>query len=367
MDVSAHDHTFYKLWDDVRDEVVAAGKASYFNPNFTSQARVGGKVFRTKDEIRQAALMAATKRAQSSQLSNGSGQKLGGVGQGKRISPAELKRFIALAAERRMIDDRWCPTSQELDEGVARDETLCSNSLTASGSETWSCNICMEANKRNLSTCSYCGLDRLTKFSMANSFSSTSSEICNQSQTLQTASSSSFCPPCDITKRSKFSSSKSVTKKESNHTSSELDPVSNKLTHKSDILTEMSESVHWICVVCTYVNEGMNEFYSFNECAVCGSSRSIKQLKSQSSYENSDNLHYAIIDSPNTSHDNTRDPVVTWRCARCTLDNQFQTGNAATEVFCAACNYAYNIVTLKFRDNQNTDNPSSINAFVDLT
>lgn len=122
MKISKHDASFYKLMDELYDEVerrpgpFGAQASSYGGSNngFIGESnRLGGKSSsslsaRAADEARAAAM----RRAQASVLFAGSGQRLGGGdrlagGSGRPLTPAELRERSLAAAERRLRDS-WC-------------------------------------------------------------------------------------------------------------------------------------------------------------------------------------------------------------------------------------------------------------------
>eukprot|EP01035_Chromulina_nebulosa_P020712 gene20712-26852_t len=121
MSIGPHNADFYKLWDQLSDEVEKDGLSDFYHPNSGNSinntfvpngVKLGGSRI-TNQNIREVAANAALKRQKLLNNSSGSGQKLGGSLLGRSMNPNELKSMIKLAAERRFIDDKWCPTQRQ--------------------------------------------------------------------------------------------------------------------------------------------------------------------------------------------------------------------------------------------------------------
>ena len=112
-----HDQAFYKLLDELRDEcetLIAKGIHSSERSFNSAGNRLGGLSAR---DSRQAALLAAEKRRQKSQVMGiPGGYKLGGSLSGNTISPGHLRRLAGSAAERRARDNIWCGSGRSYDQ-----------------------------------------------------------------------------------------------------------------------------------------------------------------------------------------------------------------------------------------------------------
>lgn len=100
--ISKHDETFYKLMDQLYDEVELAET----NPFSGSSTILGGK-----HSTRDAAFLAgasAQARQRNGTLSAGSGQKLGGRSLPSANLSVIARRELALAAVERRLRDSWC-------------------------------------------------------------------------------------------------------------------------------------------------------------------------------------------------------------------------------------------------------------------
>lgn len=155
MKISPHNAAFYKLWDELSDEVANQSSSSSSTVVFGSGQILGGSKIQT--DMNTTMAQAAIKRQRLEVLSQGSGKKLGGLCLGKKLSPNELRNLIATAAERRARDELWCPT-KENDEGNFHPSTVTNlNSLT-----NWICETCTEPNNKDNLNCLFCGLAKET-------------------------------------------------------------------------------------------------------------------------------------------------------------------------------------------------------------
>lgn len=109
--ISKHDSSFYKLMDELYDEV----ERNEMDP-FSGESHVlGGNSMSLQGRSAKTLMReAALSRQQQSILFAGSGQKLGGRKEwhAKTPSPAELRRLALAAAEQRMRD-QWCSNNIE--------------------------------------------------------------------------------------------------------------------------------------------------------------------------------------------------------------------------------------------------------------
>jgi hypothetical protein len=125
----AHAAPFYKLLDELTaecEELMAkgiGGSGSGFDA--PAAGKVGGRFIGRGDQLstfdrREAALKAAEQRAKRQAIMPTGPKKLGGDKTGLRDLPPALA--AAAAAERRSLDNRWCPTEQlrqDMDEGAS--------------------------------------------------------------------------------------------------------------------------------------------------------------------------------------------------------------------------------------------------------
>jgi ribosomal protein L40E len=179
--VGSHSAEFYKLMDQVHDEVEksagSAGteKASLFNAVFMTEShRLGGSVG-VKVNSSKAAADAAVKRARYSTLSSSSGQKLGGSSiPYADLSAADRRLLAANAAERRLKDDLWCHDDVDFKQFDDDDDAYGSlSSSKANGFydkkshskenhninnnyEVWICDGCSASNNSNSRQCERC-------------------------------------------------------------------------------------------------------------------------------------------------------------------------------------------------------------------
>ena len=123
MGVGSHSAEFYKLMDEVYDEVEKDAGASGTEKKSISGAifmtkshRLGGGAVTQHTSLSKAACDAALRRVQSSIRSASSGQKLGGaVHNLSSLTLADRRQLAADAADRRSNDDLWCNDAAMLD------------------------------------------------------------------------------------------------------------------------------------------------------------------------------------------------------------------------------------------------------------
>jgi len=124
-----HAAPFYKLLDELTsecEELMAKGiGGSGAGFDAPAAGKVGGRFIGRGDQLstfdrREAALKAAEQRAKRQAIMPTGPRKLGGDKTGLRDLPPALA--AAAAAERRAVDNRWCPTeqlSQDIEEGAS--------------------------------------------------------------------------------------------------------------------------------------------------------------------------------------------------------------------------------------------------------
>jgi DNA-dependent metalloprotease WSS1 len=274
MQIGPHNAAFYKLWDELSDEVERAGKASFYNPSsslssgfMTNGVKLGGSNVKSGQPLRESIAEAAAKRQKTGSLSVGSGQKLGGSLTGKKLKSSQLRDLVARAAERRLVDDLWCPTqSADIDPNMAMPTTshpVSSSSSSfspssSSGGSLWDCSVCTEPNPAASSVCSYCGIDRWSSYSQND----------NDDQ--------------PATKRSASSSSSS-----SNHEnkSSYCQPCAPAIRSNSSVKNDRV----WECLTCTFINEYTSTAPTYGAttgsgkpayvCIICGHQEEEESLK----------------------------------------------------------------------------------------
>ena len=269
MNISPHNAAFYKLWDEVSDEVQndSLGISSTSSMSGVS-VKIGGKVV-SKEKITQSAADAAIKRQKLNELSSGSGQKLGG-NNGKPLSQEKLRELMAIAAERRIIDDKWCPTNNR--------EIITTSS--SSLKDKWICQSCFEENNSNIKYCNFCGYDKKlndmtikedsnsielnsslcipceTSSATADNRETTSGIICDNC-TFENKFDTLFCEVCGIN----------------------LDNIVN--TNNNDY--NQNQSLEWNCSDCTFTN------FNRESCEIC------ENNKNNDSNRNKNSLSTSII------------------------------------------------------------------------
>eukprot|EP00968_Pinguiococcus_pyrenoidosus_P022554 scaffold3300_cov239-Pinguiococcus_pyrenoidosus.AAC.1 len=114
---SKHDKQFFALLDELWTEIETGASrlpaASAREPvafSGSGKAVGGARKAATRDEMRSRRLEAAQKRQKIQDLGKGSGRRLGGRPL-ERLSPAELRRRVRAAAERRRVADTICATA----------------------------------------------------------------------------------------------------------------------------------------------------------------------------------------------------------------------------------------------------------------
>ena len=279
MVISPHNAEFYKLWDQIADEVAmeSSGMIGFGNRanNGTSSsssvipfsgnstALGGGKVV-PRERMSEVAAQAAIKRQKLSTNSSGSGQKLGGIHSGKHLSPTELARLAAIAAERRIIDDKWCPTQSE--------EIGSPLNSQVNAETNWICNACLEPNNDTVRQCSFCGNDK--DYNVVGVAETVAVDLSNDL--------SFVCPPCQNDRSSSSGSSKAATSQ----------PMASTNIQNIDTIFER------VCPICTFVNTDPQS----TKCVICDGQLVKDEAK--------------------------------WTCPRCTLVND------TTNTCCGACQYS---------------------------
>lgn len=180
-----HNADFYRLWDEVREEcedLIAKGINGTAKGFDLPGRRLGGFTrYPSPPPLRQAALVAAERRARGGPVSPSGPRRLGGDGDiMTALSPIQA---AAMAAERRMYDDQWCasrssshgessarPNGLKGDDGYSNVMTQggghrpdappplgslqppggsASKGISASDELQWECNVCSLLNKVN--------------------------------------------------------------------------------------------------------------------------------------------------------------------------------------------------------------------------
>eukprot|EP00596_Hydrurales_sp_CCMP1899_P010040 CAMPEP_0119040008 /NCGR_PEP_ID=MMETSP1177-20130426/9810_1 /TAXON_ID=2985 /ORGANISM="Ochromonas sp, Strain CCMP1899" /LENGTH=570 /DNA_ID=CAMNT_0007004643 /DNA_START=83 /DNA_END=1795 /DNA_ORIENTATION=+ len=188
--VGSHSAEFYKLMDQVHDEVEksagSAGteKASLTNAVFMTESHRLGGLVSVKVNLSKAAADAAVKRAKHSTLSSSSGQKLGGSSiPYADLSAADRRLLAANAAERRLKDDLWCHGDVDLKQFDDDNDDDADGSLSRSNAnglndkkshskenynmnnnhQVWICDGCSASNNSNSRQCEQCFGSRIIK------------------------------------------------------------------------------------------------------------------------------------------------------------------------------------------------------------
>lgn len=111
-----HDGKFHALWDQLRDEHEGLVMKGYTGEGFLSEGhKLGGRPGVPPREARRLARAAAEERARQSQLSRGSGQRLGGapVQRGQ-----DIRAVITNAIQRRNSIERGCGSQDYTDKEI---------------------------------------------------------------------------------------------------------------------------------------------------------------------------------------------------------------------------------------------------------
>ncbi len=153
--VNAHSAEFYKMMDEVYDEVEAKDSSNKSNTStsqiqftFGTGNKLGGGSVRSDGGLRGLSASAAMKRSQ--RTSSSGGCVLGGQSAGKD----DLRRKMAESAEQRLattISKKIRP----LGDAQLLDIAVSSRSTTV----LWSCHWCLESNSNSVQQCRYCGCD----------------------------------------------------------------------------------------------------------------------------------------------------------------------------------------------------------------
>lgn len=169
IQIGPHNADFYKLMDELADEVdadVAGGRTGSSSSGFVgpSHKLSDGTLVKklSKEEAAKKAAESALKRLQHKTLIAGSGSKLGGSGPmpGRVLTKEELRQKAAYAAQRRLRDDATCPTREST--LVAKPVTNRQPTPGAASTEsdefpdTWACNLCETMNLLSTDECSFC-------------------------------------------------------------------------------------------------------------------------------------------------------------------------------------------------------------------
>lgn len=165
MSVGSHSAEFYKLMDQIHDEVDKDGgimgteKMSMVGATWMTEShRLGGSKTATEGNHSKAATAAAEKRIKLSAMTSSSGQRLGGSAP-KPLSASDRRNLSANAAEKRIRDDICCDNTLNYDE-YDNDELYESVTVISKSSvgnkKQWSCRICSTLNGLIKERCSNC-------------------------------------------------------------------------------------------------------------------------------------------------------------------------------------------------------------------
>lgn len=322
MKISPHDSSFYKLMDELADEISMdivnirknGGKLA---PEYLSgkAQRLGGKFGRSvpQGELRTTMAEAAHRRLGNSVLAGG-GRRLGG-GQASAPSsttPQDLKRLAAEAAERRMADNLWCPAERSVmsqptrstsksalgrqgSMQVGRDDdckvcgfcasrastvedvgcNVCGSELDSFYDiiEGWSCDMCTLVNPFTAAICEVCGSgqNRMSAVSDTTTTSVHEDGILDLSKPTSVVVGDVFkadeeCGVIDLV---------SDSSQDSNYIApvSIISTVTTTTARRSSPSSTSSYSFYWTCAHCTY----QNSFKATSQspiCAVCDSPKS---------------------------------------------------------------------------------------------
>ena len=225
MEISEHSAAFYKLMDELHDEVdklqndaTRLGMSNNFN------TLGGGKV--NKDKAVIEAGKAAIKRFQNPV--KGGVNTLGGSLK-KLPTKEELRHLAADAAERRMNDNKWCPN--EMSNEKSKDNTIV----------YIQCPLCEVFNESTLSRCTVC--DTVLPSAIHGT---------TKDPKLSSSSSSSL----------RSTTIKDIDQKRKKEVIDLLDSP-----QKLQCLP-CSKNKTWICSACTYINENLND-----SCVICNTNR----------------------------------------------------------------------------------------------
>ncbi|KAF7726257.1 hypothetical protein EC973_008967 [Apophysomyces ossiformis] len=112
-----HDAAFYKLLDELNNELDQLISDGYSGEGFYSKGHTLGQVSIPMHEAKRRAALAAEKRRQTESLMTKGGVRLGGGNNLSTTADANMspRERIAQAAERRLRDQKWCGSLEETD------------------------------------------------------------------------------------------------------------------------------------------------------------------------------------------------------------------------------------------------------------
>jgi len=227
MEIGEHSAAFYKLMDELHDEVEKLqNDATKLGMSHNFNTLGGGKV--NKDRATIEAGKAAIKRFQNPL--KGSGVNiLGGSSSNKLPTKEELRRLAADAADRRMNDNKWCPN--EISNEKSKDNTIV----------YIQCPLCEVFNESTLLKCHVCDTILPT-----NTNTNTNTQNTTKQHNLSSFSSRSTAVVGTDKKR----------KQEI------IDLIDSP--QKLQCLP-CSDNKAWECSACTYINEQLNNHF----CELC--------------------------------------------------------------------------------------------------
>ena len=165
MAVGSHSAEFYKLMDQVHDEVdkdagtMGTEKKSMMGATWMTEShRLGGSKAAIGENSSKAASAAAEKRIKLSAGSASSGQRLGGS-DSKPLSASDRRNLSANAAEKRIRDDLCCDSTlnyDEYDNDELYESVVVTSKSTVGNKNQWSCRNCSTLNGLSRDTCCDC-------------------------------------------------------------------------------------------------------------------------------------------------------------------------------------------------------------------
>ena len=165
MSVGSHSAEFYKLMDQVHDEVdkdagtIGTEKKSMLGATWMTEShRLGGSNSATEGNCSKAATAAAEKRIKLSAGSASSGQRLGGSAP-KPLSASDRRNLSANAADKRIRDDLCCDSTlnyDEYDNDELYESVLVISKPTGENKNQWPCRKCLSLKEKSREKCSIC-------------------------------------------------------------------------------------------------------------------------------------------------------------------------------------------------------------------
>jgi hypothetical protein len=353
MEIGPHNSDFYRLMDEIADEV-DKDELSNINPNngvtknnnnnnsFDGVGhKLGGRqVAIEKDRLNKAKVIAdaTMKRLKNIQLTNGSGQKLSSASF-KPQTKDQLRQMAVIAAERRLRDDQACRHGQNHDSIVPKSKPKDSTSSSSSSSlpfqpnpipipipttnlhdeDVWMCALCDSINAMSNTNCSFCSSSR-----------SESSVSIHMSESANPDFSNDLCG--FISHKSRLPSSEIIASEESSSNDSILstkrtidviDGKSSKYAIVIDSPTGQTgyragqDGGEWDCPTCNLINSSDSSM-----CVACGTSYTLDNLKDRTIMKNNE----------------PKSDVVLIPCNYCTYVNEIHLHSTIAHPVCIMCN-----------------------------